>query len=153
MISPESALQALNDARAVQAGVASRMRCPPHMHLAFGLIMGAMVAGPAAPSPYNFVVLVLALAGVAAMFRYQRKRFGFFINGYRRGRTLWVTLPLLAITEAMLFGGLWLKLERNLAWPSLVFGAVTVVFATMASYAWQAVYRGEMAEGVVGASR
>jgi hypothetical protein len=151
MINAELALKALEDARAVQVGVAERARCPPHMHLAFGLLLGALDASPAAPVPYELAILAVAMGCVALMIRWQRRRLGFFVNGYRKGRTLMVTLPLLALTEALLFGGMWLKYARHLDWAPLVSGAVMVVVGTAASYAFGRIYRAELTGKAAGA--
>jgi hypothetical protein len=144
MTDADAARRALEDAQKVRADLADKVRCPPSWHLAFGLLMGAMVAGEAGPPPVSLGVLAVCLGGVVLMARAMRKRMGFFVNGYRRGRTLWVALSLLAFVEVVLFGGIWLKDARHIAWAPLVGGAVVAAVTTFASYLWQAAYRAEM---------
>jgi hypothetical protein len=151
MTDADAARRALEDAQKVRADLADKVRCPPSRHLAFGFLMGAMVAGHAGPPPVSMTVLVLCLGGVVLMVRATRKRMGFFVNGYRRGRTLWVVLSLLAFVETVLFSGIWLKEAWHVAWAPLAGGVVVAAVTTAASYLWQAAYRAEMLsrEGVL----
>jgi len=144
MIDAQLALKALDEARAVRADIAGRVRCPPYRHWLFGLLMGSLVAAPAAPLPYEVAIFVVCMIAVALLIRDQRRRLGFFVNGYRKGRTLWIALPLLVFTETLLYGGMWLKYERHLAWAPLVGGAIMLFVGAAASYAWQRVYRAEL---------
>ena len=148
MIDAQYALKALEDARTAQAGLAERVNCPPHMRVAFGLIMGALIAAQAAPSSVAIGVTAACLGAVVLMIRAIRRRTGIFVNGYRRGRTRWVALGLLAIVESALAFSLWLKLAHHLVWAPLAAGAAVTVIAIAASFLWQAAYRADLsAEG------
>ncbi len=141
-----SASQALEDARAARAEVAARLDCPPQMHAFIALLMATMVASQSLPSPLNAAAVAPCLAAVALLVRYQRKRFGFFVNGYRRGRTRWVALSLLAFVEVVLFGSIWLKLAHHLAWAPLAGGVLVFPVSIFGSYRWQAAYKADLAQ-------
>jgi hypothetical protein len=141
-----SAARALEEARAARAHVAARAACPPHMHVLVALLMAAMVASQSLASPLNLFALAPSLCAVAALIVHQRKRYGFFVNGYRRGRTLWVAIPLLVFVEAVLFGGIWLKDSWHLVWAPLAGGVLVFPATLFASYRWQAVYKADMAQ-------
>ena len=144
MIDAQYAVKALDDARAMQAGLADRVNCPPHMRLAFGLVLGGMIAGQAGSPPLAMGVTALCLCAVVLMIRAIRRRTGVFVNGYRRGRTRWVALGLLAIAESALVLSLWLKLAQHVAWAPLAAGALVAVVAVAGSYLWQAAYRADL---------
>jgi hypothetical protein len=144
MTDADAARRALDDAGAIRGQIADKARCPPSWHAAFGVMMGAMVAGQALPSHLSIGVTVLCLGAAVFMMRAARRRMGFFVNGYRRGRTLWVAIGLLGIIEAMLFAGIGLKETWGLAWAPVVCGLIVAPIAVGGSYLWQAVYREEM---------
>src|SRR6185503_4845693 len=101
--------QALDDALAARAHVAARAECPAYMHVLTALLLSTMVAIQALPVIPNLIALAGCLCAIAAIVVWRRRRYGFFVNGYRRGRTLRVALALLALVEIALFGGIWLK--------------------------------------------
>ena len=144
MTDTESARNALEETRRLRAEVADKAACPPIMHAAFGLLMGALVASQALPVPSAMAVLAICMAGVAWMVQWQRKRMGFFVNGYRRGRTRRVALGLLAFCEAVLVVSLWLKYGRHIGWAPLAGGALVFPVAILGSYVWQAAYRADL---------
>lgn len=141
-----SASQALEAARTARAQVAARADCPPLMHAIFAALMAAMVASQSLPSPLNAAALAPSLAAIAALVVYQRKRYGFFVNGYRKGRTRWVALSLLGIVEVLLFASIWLKVERGLVWAPLAAGVLVFPIALFGSYRWQAAYKADLAQ-------
>ncbi len=141
-----SASQALEDARAARAQVAARLDCPPQMHAVLALLMAMMVASQSLPSPLNTAAVAPCLAGVVLLVQHQRKRYGFFVNGYRRGRTRRVALTLLAFVEVVLFGSIWLKLAHHLAWAPLAGGVLVFPVTLFGSYRWQAAYRADLAQ-------
>lgn len=140
-----SAAEALEGVRAINSHIAEQAGCPPMFHVAFGLLMGALVAGQALPVPGSLAVVAVCLAFIALMVRWQRRRLGFFVNGYRRGRTRVVALVVLAMVELLLFGSLWLKVH-GLPWAPLAAGGLAAPIAVAGSYVWQAAYRMDLAK-------
>ena len=141
-----SPARALEEALAARAHVAARADCPAYMHVLAGLLLATMVAIQALPTALNIAALAGCLCAIAAMVAYRRKRYGFFVNGYRRGRTLWVALALLVFVEMVLFGGIWLKESWHVAWAPLAGGALVFPVAVFASYRWQAAYKADLAQ-------
>lgn len=144
MTDSQSAFEALAGVEAINAEVARKASCPPHLRAAFALIMGAMVASQALTPGGSVSILVACFFGVILLLKTQRERLGFFVNGYRRGRTRWVALSLLVVVEALLFGSIWLKLH-GYPWAPLAAGGFTTVLAFGASYVWQWAYQIDLA--------
>jgi hypothetical protein len=145
MTDTASALKALEDAQSARAQVGQRLTCPPHMHAAFGLLLGTLIAGQALPWQGTIAVMLLCFCAGAWMYQWQRKRMGFFVNGYRRGRTRRVAVGLVVFVEIVLFTSLWLKLGQHIDWAPLVGGALVFPVGVAGSYAWQAAYRADLA--------
>jgi len=141
-----SASQALEEARAARVQVAARLDCPAHMHALVALLMAVMVASQSLPEPLNLFAIAPSLCALVLLVAYQRRRFGFFVNGYRRGRTRWVAISLLLFVEAVLFGSIWLKESWRLALVPLAGGVVVFPVTLFASYRWQAAYKADLAQ-------
>jgi len=141
------ALRALEQAEAVRREVAQRAVCPPHWHLAFGLLMATLIAAQAAPPLYAVGIMALWAGAFVLMLRAIRRRLGFFVNGWRRGRTLRVSIALLVYCELLLMASLWLKLSQHIGWAPLAAAALVFPGAVYGSYVWQRVYLAEMNEG------
>jgi hypothetical protein len=141
------ALVALEQVQATRREVAQKAQCPPYWHVAFGLLMATMVGGQVFSPLYSVAILVLCLGAAVLMARAARRRLGFFVNGYRRGRTRPVALALLAYVEILHFGALWLKLGQHILWAPLAAAALVLPGAIYGSYVWQRAYIAEMSEG------
>ena len=137
------AAEALEQVRRARTKVAAQADCPPERHLALALVLGAMVAGQAAPEPWPMTILTLALCAVAAISAYDRKR-GVFVNGYRAGATLPVTLGLLGFSLTGLIAGLVLKDRYGVAWAPLPAGALVAAAGYVGGRLWSHLYRREM---------
>ena len=110
----------------------------------FALLLGGLVAGQAAPPLGAIAIESLLLVGVLAVIAWDRRRTGMFVNGYRAGRTRYVTLALLAFALAALALTLWLKVDRGVAWAPLAGGALVALVAYPASAIWQRIYLREL---------
>ena len=75
---------------------------PQWRHAIFGVMMGGLVLVPALPSGARIAMFAALLIAMPLIMRADRERSGMFINGYRRGKTLYVTFAMLAL-EMMLF--------------------------------------------------
>ncbi|MDH7971852.1 hypothetical protein QH494_06615 [Sphingomonas sp. AR_OL41] len=142
--SSTEAAEALAAMRASQARLALAADCPPQRHFAFAVLMGGLVATPALPSFYALLTEGVLLIGVALVVRWDRRRTGMFINGYRAGRTRPLTFLMLAIILALYFGGMTLVRYRGLWWGPLATGAVATIIGYYASILWQRVFSREM---------
>jgi len=135
--------EALRAVRAVQGKMAARAHWSWPRHLAFGAVFGALVASYALPMAGTIVVLALCLVAAAAIVARDRRRDGFFVNGYRAGRTRKVAAALLA-TFVLVFAAAIAGRERGLNWAPLAAGFVLFVVATLGSKAWERAYRAEL---------
>ena len=106
--------------------------------------MGTLVGCPAVPLPWRFGVMAAILCGVALVIRWDRRRTGMFVNGYRAGRTRKVTLAALAFCLSLYGISVWFADGRHMIWPSLALGLTALVVAWLASRYWCAIFEREM---------
>lgn len=137
------AAEALKAVTAVEHRLAARAHWPWARHAAFGAVLGALVASYALPLPLNMGVVALCCAAVGGIVAWDRRRDGFFVNGYRAGRTRRVTVFVLGAALIALAAGI-LGREFGWGWAPLAAGAILFVVATLASMAWERIYRAEL---------
>lgn len=145
MTNPYDAAAALDDARAARMRLADKTRCPPYMHALFGALLGGLVSSEAASDRGTLVIEGIIILIGLTLFVVQRRRLGFFVNGYRRGRTRPVALAVVAIYLLLFSLAAYLKAADGLHWPALVLGLLMFGLGTRASVEWQARYLAEMA--------
>lgn len=138
------AARALKAMQAARGALADRAKWSLARHAAFGLVIGGLIAGYALPAPWPIVVAAICLVATAMIVWRDRQRDGFFINGYRRGRTRWVTFALLAAALGALTGAIVLKMQYGLDWAPLAIGAIVAALATIGSIGWERLYRQEL---------
>lgn len=141
--------------RALAAATESRTRLalaqahwPWSRHAAFAVLLGGLAAAQALPLPFNVIAdvgLAIAASGVAAM---DRRRNGVFVNGWRKGRTLWIALLCMALGVGFGLFGLWLSVERGLVWAPVALGVALFPLGLAASKLWEHVYRRELQESI-----
>ena len=124
-----------------QRDLARAADCPPWRHAIVGVVMGALVASPALAMPLRFAVLVLL--AIAATIASDRRRTGMFVNGYRRGRTLVVSIVMLVALAGlfMLSGRAGLACDAT---TPLLLGGLAFVVAIAGSVIWQRVFVAEL---------
>ena len=136
----QAALAAKKDA---DRRLAETVTCPPWRHGVFGLVMGALVATPALPLALRFGAIVLILVAIAAIVQADRRRMGVFVNGYRRGKTLVVSIVMLAAVLALYLVSARAGLAGDHLTP-LALGAAAFVLSVIGSVVWQRVFIGEL---------
>jgi hypothetical protein len=139
----QDAHEALRAVKTVQGRLATRARWSWQRHAAFGLLMGGFVASYALPPVGRVIATLLCCLALVAIVVSDRRRDGFFVNGYRAGRTRWVTAVLLVVALGMLAAAM-IGRSRGWEWAPIAAGSFLVVFATGASMAWERVYREEL---------
>ncbi|WP_010543080.1 hypothetical protein [Sphingomonas elodea] len=141
------AQQALAQIQASRAQLARIAHCPPARHLAFAALEAGIVVSPAA-APYQLLAMAPLLLGLVLVVRWDRRRLGMFINGYRRGRTRRVIAAFLPVLLALYGTSVYFVFARQEIWPSLLLGGVMFVVATWMSVIWQRVFVRELEEGL-----
>lgn len=140
------AREALDHIDASRARLARAADCPPERHFAFAALMGGWALTPLAGA-YQPLALLPLLLGLVLIVRWDRRRMGMFVNGYRRGRTRYVIAALLLVIMPLYVASVYFARETQLIWPSVALaGAITLV-AYVGSTIWQRVFRRELGLG------
>ncbi len=139
-----TAAGALADAQAARAKLAAKLDCPPYTHAVFGALFATLVADMAAPEHLIVPIEGAVMLAGFGLFLWFRRRMGFFVNGYRRGRTRPIALGLLAVYLACFSLAFWCRTQLNLYWPAFALASVMFVVGTAASVAWNRTYRAEL---------
>lgn len=138
------AARSLEMMRAARGALAQRARWSLARHVAVGLVSGGLIAGYALPGPWPVIVEAACLAATAMIIARDRQRDGFFVNGYRAGRTRWVTFAMVAVALGALVSAVILKTRYGLDWAPVAIGTAMAVLGTIGSIAWERVYRREL---------
>lgn len=143
---PDEARAALAAVDRTQADLAALGQCPPWRHTAFGAVMGVLIMGQGVEPPYTWWLFGAAFIGAVGIALHDRRKYGVFVNGYRRGRTRVVALTLVAAMLLVTALQMWLRESGTaLALRGLV-ALAAAAGATWFSVAWNAVFRREMLE-------
>lgn len=140
--SPQEALASIQQAR---SSIVPPTDYPVGYDLIYGLICATLVAGQGLPQPWSAAVLVVAMAGLAGLIQWWRKRFGWWVSGYSPKRARWVAIPLAALFITLIGVSFWGR-EEGLWWISLVTGPMAFVLAIGGGRLWMHVWRKELAE-------
>jgi len=140
----EQARIALRAKGAAERDLARLTTCPPWRHAVFAAIMATLVATPAAALAVRFGLLALIFAEIALIVQSDRRRLGVFVNGYRRGRTRLVALPMVAVILLLYGLSCWFALDRGQPAVSLALAAASLVVGYIGSVIWQRVFVREL---------
>lgn len=146
--SSDTAAEALAFIEQSRVRLAAASGTPWTRHLAFAGLMAALVASPAVPLPGRFIVFAVIAAAMPLIIRWDRRRMGMFINGYRSGRTRLVTAAILLAVLPLYVLAIWLVTERGIGWAPLPLAVVALGGAYAGSVWWCRVFRREMLDGV-----
>lgn len=135
------ALAAKGEADHQIAGLAA---CPPWRHAAFAGLLAGLVGTPAVPLELRFVVLGLIVLGGVLIYLADRRRLGVFINGYRRGKTRLVVVPLMAVWLVLYSASYYFETKFDAPWVSIGLAAVAFMVGYVGSVIWQRTFRREL---------
>jgi len=146
-ISPAEARAALDSAGAARAQLAALGMCPPWRHAAFGAVFAVLIGsiGISATAQMIGTASVLVMVGLLVM--HDRRRYGVFINGYRRGATLPVTLLYAGVMVVLVVAAIFMRDHGFSIWSKLGLAAIAFALATALSVKWSRTFRREMEEG------
>lgn len=139
--------EALASIQAARSSVAAQTDYPIGHDLIYGAVCALIVAGQGLPQPWSLIALVVALAGIAGLVQWWRKRFGWWVSGYSPKRARWVAFGLAALFIALIGVSFWGR-EQGLWWIALATGPAAFVLAVGGGRMWMYVWRKELAEGV-----
>jgi len=137
-------IDALRAVRLTREQLAFQARWSFARHASVGVLLGVMIASFALPDGWPIAVVAACLVATVLIVRRDRQRDGFFVSGYRPGRTLPVTIALLVISFGALLAAIVLKADKGVIWAPIAIGLVLAVLATAASILWERVYRQEL---------
>jgi hypothetical protein len=143
-MSPAEARAALDKVGATRAQIAAIGLCPPWRHAAFGAVMSLLILGLGFPLATQVACLCLAMGFMVLIVVHDRRRYGMFINGYRRGATLPVSGALLIAMLALIFVQIRLREQGVELWVPIAVAGVAFVVAVAGSVWWSRVFRREM---------
>jgi hypothetical protein len=140
---PRDALAAASGAR---QRLAARAVSPWWYAPLYGLGVGGMVASFALPGPLAIIGIVASTALVVTIYTVWKAKTGLGVSGYRRGRTLPLTLLFVAVLLVLMIVAVRFGQERGEPEVALACGAIAGVIAALASHAWDRIWRAEMRE-------
>lgn len=143
----DEARAALDAVDAAQGKLADIMDCPPWRHAAFGAVMAGLILGMGLGGSAYIVLLMCSLTGTVLLVRDDRRRYGVWANGWRKGRTLAVSVALMAVMLALIMA----QVHARQAGLSLLTrcGISAIAFALAAAFSvvWSKVYIAELRAG------
>ena len=140
----DEALAALSGVQDAQNRLAADIECPPWRHAAMGGFFAVLIGSIAISSQAQMAMMPLVMLGLILLVRSDRKRMGLFVNGYRRGRTLPVSLACLAIMLTLVFAAMHMRNHDFLLASKAALAVIAAIAGTAFSVVWQRVYRREL---------
>jgi hypothetical protein len=121
--------------------------CPPWRHAVFGAVMAGIVFSISLPEPWHWGLFAVTMISILPIMRSDRRRNGVFVNGWRLGRTLPISLLV-----ALLCGGLAVLSASGRGEPvpsprSLLAAVLAFATGTLLSIVWQRIYIAELRKG------
>ncbi|WP_077148837.1 hypothetical protein [Sphingopyxis sp. KK2] len=120
---------------------------PLWRHAAFAAVMATLVLGQGFGQPWQALMLVFPMAAVAWLVTDDRKRYGVFVNGYRKGRTLPVTLALVALMLGAMGGEIYARFNDVGLVVKLAIAGCAFAVALAMSLWWTRIYDLELLGG------
>ena len=143
-MSPAEARAALDSIGATRAQIAAIGLCPAWRHAAFGAVMSLLILGLGFPLGIQVACLCLAMGLMVLIVVHDRRRYGMFINGYRRGATRPVTAALLVAMLSLIVVQIRLREQGVETWVPIAVAGAAFVVAVAGSVWWSRVFRREM---------
>ena len=117
---------------------------PQWRHAIFGLMLGGLVLVPALPSAARIAMFAALFVAMPLIVRSDRKRSGMFINGYRRGKTLYVTFVILALEMILMTYSAYRAVEFDDRHIAFLLAPLAVAVGWIGSLVWQRVMIAEL---------
>lgn len=146
-VDPAEAARQLADLDASNAEMARRAVAPWWYHPALGLLVGGMIATMAAPLVWRSAYLVVFFPCLLLLMHAYRRRTGVWVNGWRAGRTRFVSGVLAVSVFLIGLASFGLAQLYDQPFAYLAGGVLTAVVATAAGPLWEVAFRRDLAQG------
>ena len=108
--------------------------------------MGMVILGQGVHAPWMWLLYAIGIVGAVAIFLHDRRKYGVFVNGYRRGRTRIVALGMAgAMLVVMALEG-WLREIGTALTLRMAVAVLAAAGASWLSVVWNRTFRREMLE-------
>jgi hypothetical protein len=124
--------------------IAARATTPWWYPPLYGLGCGGMVASISLPLPLIAPGVVACSLVIVAGYVVWSRSSGLSVNGYRRGRTLPITIAVVAAFVLLGLAAMLLRFQAGIGWAPLACGAVLAVVAGLGSAAWDRAWRADI---------
>lgn len=121
--------------------------CPPWRHALFGAMFFVLIGSISISSTVQMATAPLLVIAVLLLRRSDIRRTGVFINGYRSGATLPVTLALVGALIAFVVAAMHMRMNGFSIVSKLALATLAFALSTWASVVWQRIFRRELMAG------
>ena len=143
-MSPAEARAVLDSVGMTRAQMAAICNCPPWRHAAFGAIFAILIGSISISGTAQIVGTTAVLVLTGLLVAHDRLRYGVFVNGYRRGATLPLTLTYVGVMIVLVAAAMFMRLNVFSLWSKLALAAIAFALATGTSVRWSRIFRREM---------
>lgn len=142
----DEARAALDAVTNAECSVAAASAAPMWRHFAFAFLLALVILSAAIDHRLRLVPWIFSMAGMVLLLQWDRRQTGMFANGYRRGRTLPLTIVLLIVITGLAFAAIRLN---DLGEPMLALLTVPAAsgVALLASLKWERIFLAELGAG------
>jgi len=142
------ARQALDQVTAAQVRMAESVAdCPPWRHALFGGLFFALIGSISISSAVQLATAPFILIAAVLIMKNDRRRKGVFVNGYRRGATLPVTLLLVLVMVGLVYAAMKLRYGDYGLGAKFALAVLAFALATGFSVYWNRIFRLELKAG------
>lgn len=146
----DSARAALDTVARTRQEMATKLgNCPPIRHVMFGALFAVLIGTIAISTSAQIMGCAAVIVGVLAIKRWDERRMGVFINGYRKGRTLPVTLGFVGLMILLVAAAMHMRIEGFADASKAGLAAIAFVLGVAFSIVWMRVFRKELRAGML----
>lgn len=144
-ISPEEARKTLADIETRQSASVARLDWPLWRELVLGGAFGVLTGAHALPTPWDLVLILVCVGVILVMVRNYVSQ-PVWVSGYRKGRTLPVTIGFVVGWIALYFGTMVAYDLTGALWIPIGAGLLSFAAFMVFNRLWLAIWRAEMRE-------
>ncbi|WP_225198103.1 hypothetical protein [Gluconobacter oxydans] len=142
--SRDEALAQLEALGAFRGKLGNELVCPWWNALVMGGLLALLTFAMSLEPPFMFLLEGLCIALMGVFYAFARRRMGYFVNGYRRGRTRKIAIGMmLAVYAMMALSGAGLRVW-HLAWLPWLATLGSFAIGYGAALLWQRAWQADM---------